>query len=140
MTRKAHFVWSWFTLDWGNSSWIVADIRLSRAKYNYQESAEWVVPRATKIRTPRVPFARGNLKEQTMSAKRNSLYKHALSMAVFGIVLISSILTGSALGQDFKRPDGSVPLPMDWSDRHVIYTVGMTGEQVEKAQDDPRYF
>ena len=75
-----------------------------------------------------------------MNARKNSLNKQSLSMAVFGIVSIASILIGSALGQDFKRPDGSVPLPMDWSDRHVIYTVGFPGEQVEKMQGDPRYF
>jgi hypothetical protein len=63
-----------------------------------------------------------------------------VAMAIFGIVWISSIFIGSAFGQDFKRPDGSVPLPMDWSDRHVIYTVGFPGEQVEKMQGDPRYF
>ena len=50
------------------------------------------------------------------------------------------LFIGPALGQDFKRPDGSVPLPMDWSDQHVIYTVEMTGEQAEKAQSDPRFF
>ena len=45
-----------------------------------------------------------------------------------------------ALGQDFKRPDGSIPLPMDWSDQHVIYTVGFPPDQVEKMQGDPRFF
>ncbi len=29
---------------------------------------------------------------------------------------------------------------MDWSDRHVIYTAGFTGEQAEKMQRDPRFF
>ena len=29
---------------------------------------------------------------------------------------------------------------MDWSDQHLVYTVGSTGEQVEKMQGDPRYF
>jgi hypothetical protein len=74
-----------------------------------------------------------------MNAK-NSPYRQCLLMTAFGIVWISSIFIASALGQDFKRPDGSVPLPMDWSDRHVVYTVGSTGEQIEKMQADPRYF
>jgi hypothetical protein len=64
----------------------------------------------------------------------------SLLMAVFGVVLISSIFIGSAFGQDFKRPDGSVPLPLDWSDRHVVYTADFTGEQAERMQGDPRYF
>jgi hypothetical protein len=75
-----------------------------------------------------------------MSARKSPVFKRSLSMAVFDIVLISSIFTGSALAQDFKRPDGSVPLPMDWSDQHLIYTVGFTPEQAEKMQDDPRFF
>ena len=64
----------------------------------------------------------------------------SLLMTVFGVVLISSIFIGSAFGQDFKRPDGSVPLPLDWSDRHVVYTADFTGEQAERMQGDPRYF
>ncbi len=75
-----------------------------------------------------------------MSVRKNSRCLQSLWMAVLGIVSVSSIFIGSALGQDFKRPDGSVPLPLDWSDRHVIYTVESTPEQVEKMQGDPRYF
>ena len=75
-----------------------------------------------------------------MSARKNSLYKQSFPMAVFGIAVISWLFTGSAIAQDFKRPDGSVPLPMDWSDQHLIYTVGSTPEQMEKMQSDPRFF
>ena len=75
-----------------------------------------------------------------MSAKKSSFYRQSLSVAVFCTVLTSSVFTGSAFGQDFKRPDGSVPLPMDWSSRHLIYTVGFTREQASKMQGDPRYF
>ena len=74
-----------------------------------------------------------------MSARKNSLYKQPFSIAVFAIV-ISLLFVGSAHGQDFKRPDGSVPLPLDWSDSHVIYTTGFTPEQASYLQDDPRYF
>jgi hypothetical protein len=77
---------------------------------------------------------------QIIRARKRSLYNPTLMMAVFAVALISSIFTGSALGQDFKRPDESVPLRMDWSDQHVVYTVEMTGEQVEKVQGDPRFF
>ena len=75
-----------------------------------------------------------------MSAKKSSYDRLFLPVAVFGVVLIASVFAGSAFGQDFKRPDGSVPLPMDWSDSHLIYTVGATREQLSKAQSDPRYF
>ncbi len=75
-----------------------------------------------------------------MRAEKNAFYRQSLSIAAFGIVLISSIFAPSALGQDFKRPDGSVPLPLDWSNQHLIYTVGFTGEQATNMQGDPRYF
>jgi hypothetical protein len=75
-----------------------------------------------------------------MGACKNSLYKQSFPMAVFGAAVISSLFTGSALAQDFKRADGSVPLPMDWSDQHLIYTVGSTPEQMERMQGDPRFF
>ena len=75
-----------------------------------------------------------------MSAKKNLFYKLSLAAIVFGMVVISSVFTGPAFGQDFKRPDGGVPLPMDWSDQHLIYTVGFTRGQASKMQSDPRYF
>jgi hypothetical protein len=62
------------------------------------------------------------------------------AMNGFRFAVMALLFIGPALGQDFKRPDGSVPLPMDWSDQHVIYTVGFTFEQAEKMQGDPRYF
>ncbi len=74
-----------------------------------------------------------------MCAKKNSFYKQSFSITVFAVV-ISSLFAGSAPGQNFKRPDGSFPLPLDWSDQHVIYTVGFTPEQASYLQDDPRYF
>jgi len=75
-----------------------------------------------------------------MSAKKSFFNKLSLAAIVFGMVVIPSVFTGSAFGQDFKRPDGSVPLPMDWSNQHLIYTVGFTREQASKMQSDPRYF
>ncbi len=75
-----------------------------------------------------------------MSVRKDSLSKPSLMMCIFGIAVISSLCTGAAVGQDFKRPDGSVPLPLDWSNQHLIYTVGFTGEQAEKMQGDPRFF
>jgi hypothetical protein len=60
-----------------------------------------------------------------------------LGLAALGL---AACFTGPAWGQDFKRPDGSVPLPLDWSDQHLIYTVGFTPEQASKMQADPRYF
>jgi len=30
------------------------------------------------------------------------------------------------------RPDGSMPLILDWSSRHLIYTAGYTAEQADR--------
>lgn len=38
------------------------------------------------------------------------------------------------------RPDGSMPLIQDWSNRHVIYTAGYTDEQADRMARDPRAF
>ena len=65
---------------------------------------------------------------------RNSLL---LGLATLGL---AACIAGPVWGQDFKRPDGSVPLVMDWSDQHVIYTVGFTREQGSKMQSDPRFY
>jgi hypothetical protein len=59
---------------------------------------------------------------------------------IFCVAAISLVFSGTAVGQDFKRSDGSVPLPMDWSNHHVIYTVGFTHEQASKMLGDPRFF
>jgi hypothetical protein len=48
----------------------------------------------------------------------------------------------SARKPDFARylarPDGSMPLLQDWSNRHVIYTAGYTDEQAGMMAKDPR--
>ena len=50
----------------------------------------------------------------------------------------------SAKKPDFMRyltrPDGSMPLMHDWSNRHVIYTVGYTDEQADRMAKDPRAY
>ncbi len=50
----------------------------------------------------------------------------------------------SATKPDFARylarPDGSMPLMLDWSNRHVIYTAGYTAEQADSMARDPRAY
>ena len=60
-----------------------------------------------------------------------------LGLATLGL---AACFTAQVWGQDFKRADGTVPLPMDWSDQHLIYTVGFTREQGSKMQSDPRFY
>jgi hypothetical protein len=48
--------------------------------------------------------------------------------------------TAVAFGQGFGRPDGSVPVPMDWSSKHVVFTAGFTAEQAAKMWNEPRAY
>jgi hypothetical protein len=61
----------------------------------------------------------------------------ALLLTAFGLAVG---FTASALGQGFARPDGSVPVPMDWSSRHVVFTAGFTSDQAGKRWNEPRAY
>src|SRR6202167_159770 len=61
----------------------------------------------------------------------------ALLLIAFGLAVS---FTASAFGQDFARPDGSVPVPMDWSSRHVLFTAGFTPEQSATIRNEPRAY
>src|ERR1700685_274364 len=61
----------------------------------------------------------------------------ALLLIAFGLAVS---FTASAFGQDFARPDGSVPVPMDWSSRHVLFTAGFTPEQAATMRNEPRAY
>jgi hypothetical protein len=55
-------------------------------------------------------------------------------------LLLAASFTASAFGQGFARPDGSIPLPMDWSSKHVVFTAGFTPEQAAKMWNEPRAY
>ena len=57
--------------------------------------------------------------------------------AVFGL---AACFTASAFGQSFARPDGSIPVPVDWSSKHVLFTAGYTPEQAAKMKNEPRVY
>jgi hypothetical protein len=44
------------------------------------------------------------------------------------------------LTHDWTRNDGSLPMVVDWSNKHVVYPVGYTQEQYESMQKDPRAY
>jgi len=48
-------------------------------------------------------------------------------------------LAASAFCQTLT-PDGRLPLPTDWSTKHLIYTGGFTAEQMQKMRNDPRLY
>src|SRR5271163_2666093 len=49
-------------------------------------------------------------------------------------LLLAACFPPSALGQGVARSDGSVPVPMDWSSKHVVFTRGSTATQAEKTR------
>src|SRR5271169_5772723 len=61
----------------------------------------------------------------------------ALLPAAFGL---AACFPASAFGQGFARPDGSVPVPVDWSSKRVLYTTGFTPEQAAKMRNEPRVY
>jgi hypothetical protein len=55
-------------------------------------------------------------------------------------LLLATCFTPSAFGQGFVRPDGSLPVPMDWSSKHVLFTAGFTPQQAVKLWNEPRVY
>jgi hypothetical protein len=60
-----------------------------------------------------------------------------LLLAAFGL---AASFTASLFGQAFARPDGSVPVPIDWSSKHVVFTGDYTTEQALKTWNEPRAY
>jgi hypothetical protein len=63
-----------------------------------------------------------------------------VSLARCAALVLAASFTTSAFGQGFARPDGSIPIPMDWSSRHVIFTAGFAPEQAAKMWNEPRAY
>ncbi len=61
----------------------------------------------------------------------------ALLLAAFGL---AASFAPSLFGQAFARPDGSVPVPIDWSSKHVVFTGDYTPEQAVKTWNEPRAY
>ena len=60
-----------------------------------------------------------------------------LLLAAFGLAVS---FTAPVFAQGFGRPDGSIPVPMDWSSTHVLFTAGFTPEQAAKLWNEPRAY
>ena len=54
---------------------------------------------------------------------------------LLGLVTLAWVLTGQAA----KPAHHGMPLPTDWSHRHLIFTQPRTAEQAARLQQDPRY-
>jgi len=75
-----------------------------------------------------------------MTTKMGCLFRLSLYVAIFGLVPISTVFTASAFGQGIARPDGSVPVALDWSAKRLLFTAGFTPEQAAKMVKEPRAY
>ena len=48
--------------------------------------------------------------------------------------------TSEAFGQGIARQDGSLPVPLDWTLKHVFFPAGFTAEQAERMRSEPRAY
>jgi hypothetical protein len=66
--------------------------------------------------------------------------RHLLGRTPLRIASLSTVLLLAThiSGQNFARPDGSIPLPVDWSASHVVYTVDFKPEQAAHMINEPR--
>src|SRR5208282_4563673 len=72
-----------------------------------------------------------------MTSNRDKFLKPAIALGIFGLV---ACFTTSAFGQGIARPDGSVPVPLDWSSKRVLFTAGFTSEQAAQMLNEPRAY
>jgi hypothetical protein len=76
----------------------------------------------------------------TLNGRRTPRRRNVAFVAKCAALLLATCLTRSAFGQGFARPDGSVPVPMDWSSKHVLFTAGSTPKQAVKMRNEPRVY
>lgn len=75
-----------------------------------------------------------------------TLLRWNVALIARGAVLLSAALglagcfAAPAFGQGFARPDGSVPVPVDWSSKRVLFTGGYTPKQAERMRNEPRVY
>jgi len=73
-----------------------------------------------------------------MKLKRRWLVR--LTLFFTCVLALAACFTPGAFGQGFARPDGSVPVPLDWTSKHVLFTSGFTPKQAEKMWNEPRAY
>jgi hypothetical protein len=56
------------------------------------------------------------------------------------VLTLTACLSVQAFGQEVTRPDHSVPAPLDWSSKHVLFPAGFTPEQAERMRHEPRAY
>jgi len=73
-----------------------------------------------------------------MELKKSRLVRRTLFFTYS--LALAACFTAPAFGQGLARQDGSVPVPFDWTSKHVLFTAGATAEQAEKLRNEPRAY
>jgi hypothetical protein len=60
--------------------------------------------------------------------------------ALLGTFALAAWFAPLAVAQGVVTQDGSIPVPVDWSSRHVLFTGGFTPKQAEKTKKEPRAY
>ena len=71
-----------------------------------------------------------------MNCHHVGFFKPIIAVGVFGL----ACFTAPVFGQGFAGPDGSVPVPIDWSSKHVVFTGDYTREQEVQTWNEPRAY
>jgi hypothetical protein len=69
---------------------------------------------------------------------RNRQHSLVLGLAILSLTML--VLAPLTLGQSASAPQAGIPVPTDWSHRHVIFSRPGTTEQAARIEKDPRYW
>jgi hypothetical protein len=72
---------------------------------------------------------------------RNRQHSLVLGLAILGLTILGMpTFAPVAVGQSSSAPQAGIPVPTDWSHRHVIFSRPGTTEQAARIEKDPRYW
>jgi hypothetical protein len=72
---------------------------------------------------------------------RNRQHSLVVGLAILGLTILGVLaLAPLTLGQSASAPRAGIPVPTDWSHRHVIFSRPGTTEQAARVEKDPRYW
>ena len=72
--------------------------------------------------------------------KRNAAFFARCVMLRLAALGLAAGFSAPAFAQGFARPDGSIPVPIDWSSNRVIFTGDYTPEQMVNTWNEPRAY
>src|SRR5271155_4901442 len=73
-----------------------------------------------------------------MELKKSRLVRLAFFFTC--VLALAACSSAPAFGQGFARKDGSVPVPFDWTSKHVLFPAGCTAEQAARMWNEPRAY